>query len=338
MIEVQRVLVSRPDKLGDFMLAWPALALLRRVLPEVGISVLVNSATAEIAEICPSVDSIIIDYGQSGRCLMKEIRAYDIDVSISLFSDFRTAQAIFRAGIKYRLGPATKLAQIFFNDRLVQRRSASLKPEYEYNVDLIRAFLNNYNLTVPSMPRAPYLSFSVGVVKETLASLRSAYGIPWSSELVIVHPGSGGSAGNLAPRGYSALIDRLSRSRVLFVLVTAGPGEVGIAETVCDEVSQHRCAVHKSESGLVEFAKVIASSKLFISGSTGPLHIAGALDIPTTAFYPRRRSSTALRWRTTNTPDRRLSFSPPASAPEADMDSIDLTLAASVINKKYFND
>jgi ADP-heptose:LPS heptosyltransferase len=299
--------------------------------------VLVNSATAEIAQICPSVDSVIIDHGQPARRLIEEIRSCDIDICISLFSEFRTAMVVFCAGVKYRLGPATKLAQIFFNDRLVQRRSASLKPEYEYNIDLIRAFLNKHNPMLPSLPRAPYLSFSAGVVEETLSGLRAVYGIPWWSELVIVHPGSGGSAGNLAPRGYSALIDSLSRSRGFFVLVTAGPGEVTIAEAVCDAVSQHRCAVHKSEGGLIEFAKVIASGKLFISGSTGPLHIAGALDVPTAAFYPRRRSSSALRWQTTNTADRRLSFSPPDSAPEADMDSIDLTWAASVINKKYFD-
>ena len=40
-----RLLVVRNDKLGDFMLAWPALALLKQSLPLVKITVLVPAYT-----------------------------------------------------------------------------------------------------------------------------------------------------------------------------------------------------------------------------------------------------------------------------------------------------
>ena len=41
----------------------------------------------------------------------------------------------WKAHIPHRLAPATKLAQVLYNHRLVQRRSRSQKPEYEYNLD-----------------------------------------------------------------------------------------------------------------------------------------------------------------------------------------------------------
>jgi ADP-heptose:LPS heptosyltransferase len=50
-----RILVIRNDKLGDFMLAWPALALLKRSLPQSHLSVLVPAYTQSLAEICPWV-------------------------------------------------------------------------------------------------------------------------------------------------------------------------------------------------------------------------------------------------------------------------------------------
>ena len=78
----------------------------------------------------------------------------------------------------------------------------------------------------------------------------------------------------------------------------------------------------------------LQSAALFISGSTGPLHIAGALDIPTAAFYPRRRSATSLRWQTLNSEARRLGFMPPANADERDMQSIDIDTAAAEIKDK----
>ena len=47
---------------------------------------------------------------------------------------------------------------------------------------------------------------------------------------------------------------------------------------------------------------------LFISGSTGPLHVAGSLNKKTVGFYPSKKSSTCLRWRTVNEESNKLSF------------------------------
>ena len=54
--------------------------------------------------------------------------------------------------------------------------------------------------------------------------------------------------------------------------------------------------------------KNISVCDVFISGSTGPLHIAGALNKKTVGFYPSKISSTSLRWQTINDFSRRLDF------------------------------
>ncbi|WP_455219547.1 glycosyltransferase family 9 protein, partial [Kaarinaea lacus] len=94
-------------------------------------------------------------------------------------------------------------------------------------------------------------------------------------------------------------------------------------------------AVYQSTEGLKRFAQHIQFADVFVSGSTGPLHIAGALNTPTAAFYPRRRSATSLRWQTLNSEDKRLAFSPPDSADEHDMCAIDITHAASEISSNF---
>ena len=48
---------------------------------------------------------------------------------------------------------------------------------------------------------------------------------------------------------------------------------------------------------------------LFIAGSTGPLHVAAALNKKTVGFYPTKTSSTLLRWDTINDKQNKLSFS-----------------------------
>ncbi|MGH8369868.1 MAG: glycosyltransferase family 9 protein, partial [Gammaproteobacteria bacterium] len=146
-----RILVIRNDKLGDFMLAWQALALLRANMPGARITVLVPGYTASLAEICPHVDEVMTDLKlsgvwRSGRMLARMMKQKEFSTVITLFSRFDTGLATWLAGIPYRLAPATKLAQVFYNKHLTQRRSESAKPEYEYNMDLVRQFLNDQGI------------------------------------------------------------------------------------------------------------------------------------------------------------------------------------------------
>ena len=330
-----RVLVTRTDKLGDFMLTWPALALLRRALPAAHIAVLVSEGAEPMARACPVVDEVLVDRGQALSELAGEVRKGRFDGAIALFSTWRIALALLRAGVAYRLAPATKMAQVLFTQRLVQRRSQSIKPEHAYNVDLILRFLEDHQIVVPDAPMGPYLSFEPPVLEAVSSQLSHVYGIPEDAIRVIVHPGSGGSASTLPAGAFARLVNRLTSARPLFVIVTAGPGEEAQARGVRDQIRGHSAAVHVSRDGLLDFAKVLATSDVFLSGSTGPLHIAGAIDVPTAAFYPRRRSSTALRWQTTNQPRHRLAFSPPETAGESEMTAIDLDAAASAISQCF---
>ena len=331
-----RLLVTRTDKLGDFMLTWPALADARAALPDARIDVLVGSAIAEIAGACPYIDEVVVDSGGSTIEMRHHLRTNRYDAAVALFSTARVAQVLWGAGISYRLGPATKLHQLFFNHRLKQRRSLSLKPEYEYNHDLIRQLLLDHEVAMPeAWSRPPFWKPASADLERTGNQLAAAYAIAQDTHLVIIHPGSGGSAKNLSIEQYAELVNGLKSDRPLFILITAGPGEDQSASALLQLIRQHQAAVHVSTDGLVAFAHVIAQARLFISGSTGPLHIAGALNCQTLAFYPRKRSSTPLRWQTINEPSRRLAFAPPEQAGESDMQAIDIGEAAIMASQQF---
>ncbi|MFA5626395.1 MAG: glycosyltransferase family 9 protein [Thiohalomonadaceae bacterium] len=330
-----KILVVRNDRLGDFMLAWPAFALLKQALPAAHIGALVPVYTAAMAELCPWIDEVVIDPGPEAgnKSLQQELAMFRADAIITLFSTTRIGIAAWRARIPYRLAPASKLAQVFYNNRLVQRRSRSEKPEWEYNLDLIRYFLADHEIDA-ARPHPPYLVFP----REEIAALRrqflQAHGITVPARLVLVHPGSGGSANNLSLDQYALLLRNLYAKQAIHFIIGCGPGEELKAETLATLLGPLSHSVLPPDN-IVDYASHIAFADLFISGSTGPLHIAGALDIPTAGFYPRRRSATPLRWQTLNSPERRLAFTPPATAEEMDMSSIDVIDAARLINQKF---
>jgi ADP-heptose:LPS heptosyltransferase len=335
--KVNKTLVVRNDKLGDFMLAWPALALLKAHLPEDEIHVLVPEYTRELAELCPSVRRVIVDPGprvgvMTLRSLLRDQR---YRLLVTLFSTTRVGAAAWLARIPHRVAPATKIAQFFYNHRLLQRRSQSLRPEYEYNLELTRFALNRIGASVTIDPKPPYLAFSQKQISELKKAFVSAHNIGEQHRLIFVHPGSGGSARNLSLSQYRELITELCSYGGHWIIISAGPGELENAHKLSQGLNGINHVVYESKQGLVEFARHIAFADLFISGSTGPLHIAGALNRPTVGFYSRRRSATALRWQTLNQPERRLAFSPSPQAQEEEMASIDITQAAREISKVF---
>lgn len=352
---MKRILVVRNDKLGDFMLAWPALAWLKHV-SQAHISVLVPAYTASIARLCPSVDDVIVDPGSkvgrgSYQALVKQIKALKFDAAIALFSNGRNAILLWQSGIPKRFAPATKWAQCLYTHRLRQRRSQSTQPEWVYNVDLVKFALTKLGYSASQISQAnqvitpPYLHFAAVDLAQTRALVAQALNLNATHQWLIVHPGSGGSARNLVLAQYAqfiqAFMTRLQQNpyyhqHPMDVMVTAGPGETEAAQTLVKALVEKgiSAAALATQTGLPDFARVIANGALFFASSTGPLHIAGALNVPTIGVFTARRSATALRWQPLNQSGQHWPISVPDDAvdPEnlAAIDWVEQGKAASI--------
>lgn len=330
---MKKILVIRNDKIGDFMLAWPAFAMLKEAMPHVEITALVPSYTKVLAQLCPSIDKVLIDCGkgadkQSKKALVKEIAALDFDASICFFSDSYNGFLVWKAGIKFRLAPATKICQFLYNHRIVQRRSQSLKPEFQYNLDLVEAFVEKLGIKA-TMPIAPFLAFSADILHQQKNKLVNQLSLSETKPWLFLHAGSGGSANNLSLEQFRDLVVGICSEKAFDVVLTAGPGEEEKAAQLKTFLQDKGiCAViYDKNDGLDDFTRSVACADVFIAGSTGPLHIAATLDVPTIGFFPSKRSATPLRWKPINSEGRHLAFSPPKDKNEdiaADMSKISI--------------
>ncbi|MCK4863955.1 MAG: glycosyltransferase family 9 protein [Gammaproteobacteria bacterium] len=335
-----KILIVRNDKLGDFILSYPVYTLLKSIMTECEIHVLVPDYTASMANSYPWIDKVIIDPGSDAAFsqqihLLKTLRKQKYDSIITLFSTTRIAILSLLAGIKYRLAPATKIAQILYNHRLTQRRSRSLKPEFEYNLDLAKQFLSDHGFTSIKLPQPPLLQYPENEIAKIHEQFYEEYKLNADTKLIFIHPGTGGSATNLNLQQYADLAKNINYNNTYTFVITAGPSEIEYANNLSQLLEGVPHIVYLSTEGLVHFAKIIQLCDLFISASTGPLHIAGALNRPTAAFYQRRRSATPLRWQTLNSEERRLAFTPPENEHESDLQKIDIIKVANKINTKF---
>ncbi len=329
---MKKILVVRNDKIGDFMLAWPSFAMLKQSLPDCHITALVPNYTVALAQLCPWIDEVILDTTknadkQTQQELVETLKQQQFDASINLFSTTYNAKLVWKAKIPYRLAPATKFAQIFYNRRIKQKRSQSAKPEYQYNLDLIRAFLNEANVEVVE-PNAPYLTFPENELIQQREKLAQQLELDCEKPWVFVHAGSGGSANNLSLAQYTELVSGIEGS--FEVVLTAGPGEEEKAAELKQLLAEKeiKAALYDKNDGLVDFSRSIACASCFIAGSTGPLHIAAAIDVPTVGFFPSKRSATPLRWLPINSEGNHIAFCPPKAddkSSQEDMSRVDIS-------------
>lgn len=314
---MNKLLVVRNDKLGDFVQSWPALAMLKQSAPDWQISALLPEYTAPLARICPFIDEVLIDAGKRGSAparaaTLAAVRAARFDAAINFFSDSYNALLVYRAGIPYRLAPATKLAQILYNQRLKQRRSRSEKPEFAYNIELAERFLHDFGLT-PRPTAPPYLQPAADTVQAARQELAAQTGFAAVHPLIFVHAGTGGSGNNLSRPQYAALIDGLLAARPDWrVVLTAGPGEETQTRQLQQQCAQSdRIAIYVSTQGLPHFTGILSCAALFIAASTGTLHLASSLNCPTVGFYDEIAPNLALRWQPINAADRHLPLATP---------------------------
>ena len=285
------ILVVRTDKLGDFITALPTMYVLKKHDPKNRIVVLVAPLNKALAEACDFIDELIVDDGKSSVWeLSRRLKSAQIDCSITLFSNTRVALAQFLAGIQERYAPATKIAQIFYNHRIKQRRSEVKMAEFEYNLALAREAFADIDLNYPK----PLLQFDDS--KVIYEKFCQENGI--TREVIAFHVGFGGSSdANWNLDEYEILIrDMLTQDRYDVVL-TFGPDETALREDMQKRLKNENVVFYLSNEGIVNFAKLIANFKLFVSTSTGTYHLASLVGTPTMTFFGDSNFASAKRWK-----------------------------------------
>jgi ADP-heptose:LPS heptosyltransferase len=285
------ILVVRTDKLGDFITALPSMYVLKKYNPQNRITALVAPLNRSLAEACDFIDEVIVDDGKSSILeLSRKIKEARIDLSVTLFSNTRVALAQFLAGIPSRYAPATKIAQIFYNHRVKQRRSEVKMAEFEYNLALLREVFPDMSLEYPK----PLLQFDDA--KELYEKFSQEHGI--TKEVVAFHVGFGGSSdANWNLDEYEILIRDMLTQQKYDVVLTFGPDEKALRETMQKRLENEKVVFYLSNDGIVNFAKLISNFKLFVSTSTGTYHLASLVGCPTMTFFGDSNFASAKRWK-----------------------------------------
>ncbi|MBI4535763.1 MAG: glycosyltransferase family 9 protein [Ignavibacteriae bacterium] len=293
---IKRILIVRTDRLGDVILTLPMLPVLRKCFPGAYIAMLLRRYTGEIIEGNPYVDELLwYDKGENlipFDSMCRTIRQRRFDAAIVVYPRLRLAWLMFRSGIPLRIGTGYRYYSFLFTKRVYEHRKDAKKHEVEYNLNL----LNELGRKTPELNKPP--EFFVDIpddAKSNVSRLLHLRGIASDEELVIVHPGSGGSAREWSTDSFGMLAARFCVEKGAKVIVTGGPGEEKKGAQVVT-ASGGRAVSLAGELGIKELGALIGMAGLFISNSTGPLHLAVAMGTPVVGLYPQATPMSARRW------------------------------------------
>lgn len=292
-IEPRNILIVRTDRIGDVVLSLPLARIIKQHYPKAKVTFLVRAYTKALVENNYFIDEVIILKEESTKILIaeniKQLKKKNFDTAIIVYPTFKIALITFLSGIKYRVGSGYRLYSFLFNKKVYEHRKDAVKHELEYNLSLLS------QLGINHIGGTNNVSFDLDVNKSSLnkvESLLGSLGINNKEKFVIIHPGSGGSAVDLPVEKFIELVKMLSDKKIKIVL-TGSENE----KEICNQLVLNELIFNLAgELNLEELIALISKCSLLIANSTGPIHIAAALDKYTFGFYPKVKVCSAKRW------------------------------------------
>jgi len=298
---IKNILVLRPDRLGDVILTLPVIRNLKESFPDASITYLCTEYTAQILESYSLISDLIV-YDKENEHkglkkilnLSKELKKRHFDLAIHLLPRYPLALATYFAQIKYTVGTGFRWYSFLFTHRQYDHRKYNFHHEAEYNLRLLSKIgaNSNYNPDVYS-----FFKFPDAVSESVQKTIKEKFnGRPF----IIIHPGSGGSSIDWPVKNFIHLIKLLNEW---------GNYDVGVTGVVAEK--EFLKSLYISDANFVdlvgifdlnELALLLKNASLFISNSTGPLHLAVAMGTRVLGFYPNSPGLGPGRWGPINQP------------------------------------
>ena len=279
-----RILLIRTSSLGDIVHCLPALRALRRHLPEAHLGWVVEDVFAPLLEHDPDLDSVLTVGLRRWRraplaagtlrdlgARLGRIADWAPDVVLDLMGNHKAGALAAITSCDRRIGLAAHLRR--------ERSSAAWLSEW---VETRGGHAVDRALAVVAALGVPDRFSGFGPEKIRLAAADAPAAGPADGYFVI-HPGAAWASKRYPAERWGRVAAALAARSGQRVLISAGPGEEGLAAEV--ERASGGVARRAEAPDLPRLVRLLAGATLVAGGDTGPLHLAHALGVPTLFLY-----------------------------------------------------
>jgi ADP-heptose:LPS heptosyltransferase len=183
------------------------------------------------------------------------------------------------------VGPGYRFYSPLFHRSVREHRRAGRRHEVEYALSFA------HRAGAPS-GEACFALRIPGESEEEVTRWAASHEAP--PRAIVLHPGSGGSCPPWPLAHYLALAELLSREGVP-VAFSVGPQDADVASGL-DQAAAPLSRLPRFAGGIAATAAFLRRAAIAVGNSTGPMHLAAAIGVPTLTFHAPWPSCGPSRW------------------------------------------
>ncbi len=278
-----RILVVRPDHIGDMILTTPFLTVLKSSFPEWQVSVLCGSWSLPVLRNNPNCDEIIqcdfpwLARGQQASWsslfnTVRKLRSQKYDIVFNLRKAAKSAVVTQLIGGATTWGFDVAKSSWAFSQTIPYRTDIHIADLY---CDFI-AHLQEFSGSITHRGLELYLD------EKDVQSLEKSTPIP--DRFVVCSPGAGYSEKHWFADRWAGIADWVTHSLKLTVIFTGGSGERALIQEIISKMNENSIDVSGKLS--IREAAVLADKASFVvSVDSAMMHIASAVKTPVIALF-----------------------------------------------------
>lgn len=285
--DVRRILLLRLERIGDLLMALDAIADARRAWPDAAIDLAVGSWNASIASLIPGISHVhVVDVPWLSRgeqptswgAIIRAARGWrrlDYDMTVNFEPDIRSNLLTWLSGAPVRVGYASggggallSTVGVYDPSRHVSENARRL---------IAHAASVPFALSPASYPRLVPQPAHVARADAALG--------PASRPLIGMHVSGGRESKQWHLDRFAAVARELAIKTSATIVLTGSAADRPLVDTVARQLDGIAVRVLAAELDLPEMAALLGRLDLFVTGDTGPMHLAAAAGVPVVALF-----------------------------------------------------
>lgn len=267
---MKRILIIQTAFLGDVILATPVLSELKRIFAEAEIDVLVKKGNEGLLANHPDLHELFVfDKGKGKwkamRALIHTFRSRHYDLAINLHRFASSGYMTVRSGAKKKYGFSANPLSVFYTKSFPHVIGDGTH-EVNRNLSLIRGFGAEKDVRPTLYPSASEF--------EKVQEYKS-------EPYYCLAPASVWFTKQLPEEKWMELISKIGEKRIYLL---GAPGDFDLCERI-KSVGHAQVVNLAGKLSLLESAALMKDAERCFVNDSGPLHIASAVNSPTTAFF-----------------------------------------------------
>lgn len=304
----ERILILKLGAVGDVIHALPVARTLRARFPRAHLAWAVEERAFDVLAGNPDLDEVIVFRRGALRptTALAQWRAWSAELRARRFSVVVDLHNLLKTGLMARASGASR--RIGFDkwregNFLFMTETVRPGPDCPHLVEKYLALLVPLGVTRADW-RIEFPFQWPAQDGERIERFLQQHGLDVPGGPIALNPGAAWPSKRWPPERFARVADALQERFDLPIVVLWGPGERGLAESVLRATT--RASVLAPETTLKSLGALLARCRLVVTGDTGPLHLAAALDRPTVALFgpsdPGRNGAYSARARVVRSP------------------------------------